>query len=270
MIKRAKSKPGSDYLFGVNPILEELLAKKRFFQKIVIRKGARSKDIDRIARLAKEAKFPVELAPAARFGSMLPRAHSTQGVIGFTSPPGYLKLDALIRKLSTPPPPEKSRRAPARFIVALDGVTDEGNFGAIIRSAEAFGAMGLIFAKSQTASYSAVAAKSSAGAGAWLDLCVVESLAGALDRLKKIDWRLVALDQSGSKKPLRARKTKNDALCPPGTALILGDEGKGIRPSILKMSHDRIAFPMRGRVGSLNVSAAAAIGAYLVSALQND
>ncbi|MBI4828319.1 MAG: RNA methyltransferase [Nitrospinae bacterium] len=123
-------------------------------------------------------------------------------------------------------------------------------------AAEAFGVAGVIFPDRRAAQYTPVAAKSSAGAGERARLCRVVNVAETVRTLKDEGWRVVALDGEAA----------NEFAPAPGPlALVLGGEGEGARPLVIKRAGETARIPMQGGVGSINVSAAAAIAFYLAS-----
>jgi 23S rRNA (guanosine2251-2'-O)-methyltransferase len=136
------------------------------------------------------------------------------------------------------------------LLIALDQVQDPRNLGAVARSAEAAGAAGLVVPERRSAEVTAVACKASAGAVEHLHIARVRNLADWLAEAKEAGFWLWGADASASQAPWDV-----DLTGP--TVLILGGEGKGIRPRVASACDGLVAFPQRGRVESLNVSAAA-------------
>jgi 23S rRNA (guanosine2251-2'-O)-methyltransferase len=141
------------------------------------------------------------------------------------------------------------------FLVALDEVTDPQNLGAVIRTAECAGATGVIIPERRSAEVTAAVAKASAGAVEHLPVARVRNLADVLAAAKEAGcWTYGAA--AGARTPYDAPDYSG------GVVLALGAEGKGLRPRVASMCDDLVALPIRGRIDSLNVSAAGAVLMY--------
>ena len=140
-------------------------------------------------------------------------------------------------------------------LVAADQVTDPRNLGALVRSAEALGASGLILPAHRTARVTAVVEKAAAGATSSLPIAIVGNLAGALERLKRWDYWVVGLDAG-------AEIAIQDFEFPQKIVLVVGSEGEGMRYRTRALCDFRVAIPLTGRVTSLNVSVAGAIAVF--------
>ncbi len=136
------------------------------------------------------------------------------------------------------------------LLVALDQVQDPRNLGAVARSAEAAGAAGLVIPERRAAEVTAVACKASAGAVEHLRVARVRNLADWLGEAKQAGFWIWGADAEAERAPWEV-----DLKGP--TAVVLGGEGKGLRPRVASACDGLVALPQRGRVGSLNVSAAA-------------
>ena len=144
---------------------------------------------------------------------------------------------------------------PDPFLVALDEVTDPQNLGAVCRTAEVAGATGVILPQRRSAEVTPAVCKASAGAVEHLAIAQVRNLADFLADAKAAEcWCYGAA--VGAKTPYRSPDYRG------GVVLVLGAEGKGLRPRVRDACDDLVALPMRGRIDSLNVSAAAAILMY--------
>ena len=145
--------------------------------------------------------------------------------------------------------------APDPFLVALDEVTDPQNLGAVIRTAECAGATGVVIPERRSAEVTAAVAKASAGAVEHLPVARVRNLADFLSAAKEAGcWSYGAA--AGARTPYTAPDYSG------GVILVLGAEGKGLRPRVASMCDELIALPIRGRIDSLNVSAAGAVLMY--------
>ncbi|HEX7343099.1 MAG TPA: 23S rRNA (guanosine(2251)-2'-O)-methyltransferase RlmB, partial [bacterium] len=137
-------------------------------------------------------------------------------------------------------------------LIALDEIQDVGNLGAIIRSAECLGCAGAILPMHRSAAVTAAAMRSSAGAALHLPISRVVNLSGALDVLKEAGFRVFGADQEGIASPFEADLRGS-------IVLVIGSEGRGLRPGVKRRCDDLLRIPQTGRVESLNASAAAAI-----------
>lgn len=144
---------------------------------------------------------------------------------------------------------------PAPLCVILDGLQDPFNFGAIVRSAEVFGVDALFIAETGQVGVTSMVVRSSAGAVNRLPIVRVAELEGLARRVKERGWRLIA----ASEKADAVLKNQDFTL---GSAVILGNEGIGIRPGLLALCDARVRIPQVGRIGSLNAAAAASVFFY--------
>jgi 23S rRNA (guanosine2251-2'-O)-methyltransferase len=139
-----------------------------------------------------------------------------------------------------------------RLVLALDGVEDPQNLGALLRTAEGAGVDGVLLTERRSAPLSAVAMKASAGAAEHLRLARVVNLVRALEMLKECNLWCVGLDERGTQDYDRYDFTSN-------TVIVLGREGAGLHDLVWRTCDHLLRIPMAGRVGSLNVSAAGAV-----------
>jgi 23S rRNA (guanosine2251-2'-O)-methyltransferase len=182
-----------------------------------------------------------EPASASRDGTR------TQGLVLDVGPLPELPLDELARVGGEP-----------RTLVALDGVEDPRNLGAIVRIAEATGAAGLLLTRRRAPPLTAAVARASAGAIEWLPIARVPNLSRSLNLLKKNGFWVFGAQAEAAldvfSLPDRALKGHR--------VLVLGAEGSGLRPGVQRALDYRVKIPMIGRISSLNVSAAAAVLLY--------
>ncbi len=201
-----------------------------------------------ISQLARDQKVPVEavdpLILAQRAGI---EVH--QGVVALTTP---LRTVDVTDLLDASPPPD--------FLVALDGVLDPQNLGAVMRVAEASGANGLILPERRSAPLSAVAQKASAGASEYLPIAVVSNLVTALEQAKSAGMWIVGLEAGGS-------ALSECALLEERVVLVAGSEGSGMRPLVRSHCDALCGIDLRGHVDSLNVSTAAAVACFKIAEL---
>ncbi len=208
------------------------------------RSGERDQALEKIVVRLEDAGVPVERVPRARLDALSSHgAH--QGVVVRTRPFEYASLADVIAAAGEGP----------ALVVVLDHVTDQGNFGAIARTAEVVGAAGVVVAKARAASVGVGAYKTSAGAVMHLPIAQVPNLARALDELKEAGfWACAATEHAEQDvwhAPLGGR-----------LALVMGSEGEGISRLVAEKCDFACRLPQRGRVESLNVAQATTVLCY--------
>ncbi|MFO0689787.1 MAG: 23S rRNA (guanosine(2251)-2'-O)-methyltransferase RlmB [Myxococcota bacterium] len=243
-----------DWLTGFHAVHEALRARRRRLQRLLLRDGLDRGDEARLLELARTAGVPAERADEQVLERIAGPDVRTQGVALQAGPIPELSLEALIAA-SLDGAGEGGR---GRRVVLLDGVEDPQNVGAIARVAESAGAIGLVLTDRRAPPLTAAVSRASAGAIEWLPVARVTNLVRALETLKAARfWVLAAaLEESRSLFELPDRVLTGDL------AVVLGAEGRGIRPSVLEQADHRVRIPMRGRVESLNVSTAGAVILY--------
>jgi 23S rRNA (guanosine2251-2'-O)-methyltransferase len=221
-----------DVLYGRNPIFEALRSGRREVKRIWATSGA-----------AKEPWLDGILLEPADGDWLTQRAGSPdhQGLVADVAPYPYADPADLLT-------------GPAPLIVALDEIQDPRNLGAIARSAEGAGASGIIIPRHRSAEVTAAAAKASAGAVEHLKIARVRNVADYLAEAKDAGCWVYGAAAKGT--PYRQPDYTG------GVVLVMGAEGSGLRPRVRAMCDDVVSLPMRGRVDSLNVSAAAAVLLY--------
>lgn len=241
---REPGRPAGRLLHGVHPVIEALRAGRRPLVRVLVRRGARRGDRARLAAAAKAAGVGLEeLAPEA-FDALAPPGVPTQGVLLRAGPLPEVSLDELAAGAARP-----------RTLVALDGVEDPQNLGAIIRCAEASGAAGLLLTRRRAPPLGPAVARASSGAVEWLPVARVANLRQALERLKQRGFWIYGCDPTGETGLFELP----DRWLGDARVVVLGAEGRGLRPGVREALDYRLGIPMAGRVGSLNVAAAAAV-----------
>ena len=234
-----------DVIYGRNPVLEALRA-RRPARKLVVAEGIREDGrIREIVELAGVAGIRVETSPRRRLDDIAHTEHH-QGVAGYFHSRTPLQLHELL----------EAARAPA-LLLALDGIQDPQNLGAIVRSAEACAVDGVVISRRHAASLTGAAAKASAGAIEHVRISTVPNLALALDTIAAAGVARVGLDAEGE-----TRYDAFDFMQP--VALVVGAEGRGLHQLTRRHCDALVALPMLGRVASLNAGAAAAVLLYEV------
>jgi 23S rRNA (guanosine2251-2'-O)-methyltransferase len=237
----------SERLVGFQAVREALRARRRTLVRLHVRAGLRRTELAELRGLAREAGVAVvEVSPEAL--NRLAPGLRTQGLVLEAGPLPEPGLDEV---LALGP-------AGRRRVVALDGVEDPQNVGALLRSAEAAGATGVLIPERRAPPLGAAVARASAGAVEHLPIARVVNLARALERAKERGFWVVALDPEAEVSLFETP----DSLWESDLAIVLGGEGEGLRHGIRRLADHRLAIPMRGRVASLNVSAAGALALF--------
>lgn len=245
---RSGAPAGPELLAGVHPVREALRARRRELRRLLLRRaGGRAPlrpELQELVRLAERAGVPVaELEPES-FDPLLPPELAHQGVALDAGPLPELSLEALL-----PGPDEEA------WLIALDGIEDPQNLGAILRVAEAAGVRGALLPERRAAPLSAAVARASAGAMEHLPVARVGNLARVLHLLKD---RGFWVHGAAPDAPLDLYETP-DRLFDRRLVLVVGAEHRGIRPGVRAAIDTLYRIPMRGHVGSLNVAAATAV-----------
>ncbi|MBF0382059.1 MAG: 23S rRNA (guanosine(2251)-2'-O)-methyltransferase RlmB [Magnetococcales bacterium] len=234
-------------VIGVNPVQALFTDANRPVEYLAVAKGAGGKRIQEIVDKARAQGLRTRFVDRQTLDGMSGGlAH--QGVIaraGIRKQPTFKQIIA------------KVIDNPNTLLVLLDGVEDPHNLGAIIRSAESFGALAVILPKDRSAALSAVAAKASAGAVERLDVVRVTNLTRSIDELKEYGVQVIGLAGEEA-------QAINQANLKGAVALVLGGEGKGLRRLTRDHCDSLVSIPITGGVGSLNVSVAAGIALYEV------
>jgi 23S rRNA (guanosine2251-2'-O)-methyltransferase len=239
----------SRFVYGVNPVLEALRAHPKDVVRVLVergREGRKSQGADRVSQAAADAGVRVEDVPQGDLAHRSRRGVH-QGVGAELTEFRYVELEDVLSAIEGP-----------AFLLVLDGVTDPQNLGALVRSAHALGAHGVVVPRDRAAGITPAAFKAAAGALEHCPLARVTNLSRALDQMKEQGIWTVALAPDGDKDLGQV-----DLTAP--TALVLGSEGSGVRPLVRKTCDHLARIPMAGQVGSLNVSAAGAVAMYEVA-----
>lgn len=240
-----------DMVVGVRPVVEAIGAGKQI-EKLLLRREAGGEGIRGIREMARERGIPCQSVPMEKLDRLSRTEH--QGVIAFLSQVEQQDLDEVITMAY--------ERGETPLIMALDGVTDVRNMGAIARSAECFGAHALLVPKTGTARLGPDAVKSSAGALMRRPVCRVDRLKDGLGTARSHGLRIVALTE-------KAAGTLDSVDLSGPLVLVMGAEDEGVSESVLRMADELVRIPMAGKIGSLNVSVAAGIALHAVLLARN-
>lgn len=231
-----------EYVCGAHSVLAALERGPERVRRLLIVEGRRSRRVADAVRLAEALGVPVEALDPKQLTKKAATAQH-QNLLAEVSPTPLLSLDDLIEVQPAEAPP----------ILLLDGVQDPRNFGAILRSAAALGAGGVVWPKDNAVGLTPVAAKAAAGALEVVPLARVTNLARAVSTLKEAGYWALAADAHGD-------KTLGVDELPRPCLLVIGAEGRSVRPLVLRNCDARVRIPIEeGVVSSLNASVAAAI-----------
>ena len=233
---------------GRNPVIE-LLKTEQPVDKILMQKGDRQGgSLGKIAAMAKDKGIPVKDVAKEKLDMMCP-GFAHQGVAAVVAAARYAELSEIEQKAID--------RGEPLFVVICDGIEDPHNLGAIIRTADAAGAHGVIIPRRHGAGLTATAVKASAGAASHVLVARVSNLASTVEELKKKNVWIYAADMGG------------ENWCgidySGAVGVVVGSEGSGVSRLIRDKSDTIVGLPMYGEVNSLNASVAAALVLYEVA-----
>lgn len=234
-----------DYIAGRNAVMEALKS-GRHLDSVVIARGDRQGSIAAIAARCKEQGVPIKEADVRKLDAM---AANHQGVIAIAACKEYVTLDALFQAAEDKGEPP--------FFIVCDELEDPHNLGAILRTAEAAGAHGVIVPRRRSVGLTSTVYKASAGAVEYVPVARVANINDALRELKERGVWVYGLDMDG------------EDWCATdmtgATALVVGSEGRGISRLVRENCDFVLSLPMNGRVNSLNASVACGIVLYEVA-----
>lgn len=225
---------------GRNPVLEALRA-GRAIDRLLVAEGTRPAFVEQLLALARGRGVRVEFVERAHLDD-LARSRAHQGVLAFSAVREYADLEDILAR---------GAHGPA-LIVALDGVEDPQNLGAIIRSCDAAGADGVVLTERRSAPLGPGATKASAGAVEHVPVARVVNLARALETMKRAGLWIFGTDSRGD-------RVYHEVDLTGPTVVVIGGEGRGLSRLVRERCDFLLRIPMFGRVNSLNASAAAAV-----------
>jgi 23S rRNA (guanosine2251-2'-O)-methyltransferase len=239
-----------EVLYGVHPVEEALKAgRRRFDQVIVARERLEQGEnlrLDRLVAACRQAGIRVRQESREQLTQMA-KSPAHQGVVAMVHPQEFLTIEDLF----TP----GHQTGFSRLLLALDGVEDPQNLGALLRVADGAGVDGVILTERRSAPLSPVAVKASAGAAEHLRIARVVNLVRALEDLKRQNIWIIGLDERGTADYDQFDFTGDSVI-------VLGREGAGLHDLVRKTCDHLLRIPMAGGVSSLNVSAAGAVVLY--------
>ena len=229
-----------DIIFGKNAV-EEAIRSGRYIDKLLISKTA--KGLKNLTENAKCANIVIKYVDPAKLNQY---GKNSQGVVAITSPIKYAQVSEILDLAKN--------KGEQPFVILCDGIEDPHNLGALIRTAEASGAHGLIIPKRRSASITPIVEKTSSGAVNSLLIARVPNLPSCIDHLKKMGlWVYYA-----------EKKKKNwcDVDFSGAVGLVVGSEGFGVKKLVKQKSDGAVSLPMVGKINSLNASVAGGIIMY--------
>jgi 23S rRNA (guanosine2251-2'-O)-methyltransferase len=238
-----------DVLYGLHPVEEAIRAGVRQLDHVSVareREVRRDARMDAVLELCRVAGIRISTEPREQL-TRHAKTDSHQGIVAFLKERKFLALEDL---LHTP-----AGKSGYRFFLALDGVEDPHNYGALLRSADGAGVDGVVVPERRAAPLSAIAAKTSAGASEHVRLAQVVNVTRALETMKKRNIWIVGLDERGT--PDYTEFDFRQDCC-----LVLGSEGSGLHELVKRTCDHLLRIPMAGSVSSLNVSVAGAVVMY--------
>jgi 23S rRNA (guanosine2251-2'-O)-methyltransferase len=238
-----------EVLYGLHSVEEALRAGKRRFDHVIVAQDRRDERLERILTLCREAGVRVRQESRDQL-TQVAQSPTHQGVVALVRNQEFLSIEDLYAAGPT--------EGAARLLLALDGVEDPQNLGAMLRVADGAGVDGVVLTERRSAPLSPVAIKASAGAAEHLRIARVVNLVRALEELKRKNIWVIGLDERG--------ECDYDQFDLTGDCvLVMGREGAGLHDLVKRTCDHLLRIPMMGGVSSLNVSAAAAVVLYEAS-----
>ena len=239
------SEEDENRLEGRNAVTEALEAGRRI-DKVFVADGSADRSLAYLAAKAKEQGAVVVYTDRRKLDAMS-QTHAHQGIIAQAAAHEYSTLDDILENAQS--------RGEAPLIVLCDELTDPHNLGAILRTAECVGAHGVVIPKRRSVGLTATVAKASAGAIEYMPVARVTNISAAIDELKDRGVWVFGTAADGDT-PLYQADLKGPC------AIVIGSEGTGMSRLVAQKCDFKVSIPMKGRISSLNASAAAAILLY--------
>jgi 23S rRNA (guanosine2251-2'-O)-methyltransferase len=230
-------------IYGINPVLETLRNKGSDIRKVILAEGRRGGGAAKILELAAARGVAVDTLRREELDRRAGTA-AHQGVLCLCGEFAYASLENLVAN--------RHPAFPGSLVLLLDGIEDPQNLGSLIRSAHCFGANGVVIPRDRAAGITPAVIKASAGAAGHIPVARVVNLTHAIDILKEKGFWVYGAD-AGADTELGSARFEGDI------GLVMGSEGKGIRPLVRKHCDILVSIPLFGKVDSLNVSVAAGI-----------
>jgi len=235
-----------EWITGRNPVYEVLRAKRRQAFRLLLAKGIKLEgQLTQVLQMAEARRLPIEEAPRGQLDALAPHH---QGVALETSGYPYAALEDLLGFSQRQPEPP--------FFLLLDLIQDPQNLGSLLRTAEAMGVHGVVLPAHQAAQITPAVVHASSGASEHLRIAQY-NLAQAISRLKELDIWIYGLDEDPHS------RTPQELRFDFGLALVVGNEGTGMRQLVRQSCDELMRLPMVGKIESLNAAVAGSIALYL-------
>lgn len=234
----------SDYIFGIRTVIEAIKAGKQI-DRLLIKQGLQGSLYHELMVEVKKNNIVYQIVPAERIELVTRKNH--QGVLAWLAVVEFQNISNLL--------PAIYEKGEDPLLIALDGVSDVRNFGAIVRTAECLGAHAIIIPEKGSARITADAVKTSAGALHTFPVCREKSITKAIEYLKESGLKVICAGEKSDKKA-------DDVDLSGPMVLIMGSEDRGISRELVSMADNKVKIPMTGKIESLNVSVAAGILLY--------
>ncbi|WP_299778371.1 23S rRNA (guanosine(2251)-2'-O)-methyltransferase RlmB [uncultured Formosa sp.] len=235
-------------IFGIRAVIEALQAGENI-DKVFVQKGLKGELSHELEGVLRKQRINVSYVPIEKLNKLTSKNH--QGVVAQIAPITFWDIEELVTKVT------ESGKTP--LFLLLDQLSDVRNFGAIIRTAECTGVDGIIIQKKGGAPVNGDTIKTSAGAVFKMPICKVDHIKDAMFYMQASGIKVIAATE-------KTEDLMYDVSFKEPCAIIMGSEGKGINPSVLKLVDAKAKLPLLGEIGSLNVSVAC--GAFLYEALR--
>jgi 23S rRNA (guanosine2251-2'-O)-methyltransferase len=256
-----------EVLYGVHPVEEAIRSGSRGLDQVIVARDRKDERLERVIAMCRVAGVRVATDSREQLTRMA-KTEMHQGVIAMVRERQFLGIeDLLAKKKVSARMPRAARAAHSelarpdqeqhgyKFFLALDGVEDPHNLGALLRTADAVGVDGVLIPERRSAPINATVAKTSAGASEHVKIARVTNLVRSLEQLKKENVWVLGLDERGSPDYMDF-DFRTDCV------LVLGREGAGLHDLVKKTCDHLLRIPMAGAVSSLNVSVAGAVVMY--------
>lgn len=234
----------SDYIFGIRTVIEAIKAGKQI-DRLLIKQGLQGSLYHELMVEVKKNNIVYQIVPAERIELVTRKNH--QGVLAWLAVVEFQNISNLL--------PAIYEKGEDPLLIALDGISDVRNFGAIVRTAECLGAHAIIIPEKGSARITADAVKTSAGALYTFPVCREKSITKAIEYLKESGLKVICAGE-------KSDKNADDVDLSGPMVLIMGSEDRGISRELVSMADNKVKIPMTGKIESLNVSVAAGILLY--------
>jgi 23S rRNA (guanosine2251-2'-O)-methyltransferase len=243
-----------EVLYGVHPVEEAIKAGRRRIDQVMVAQERKDERIESLVGLCRQAGVRVRQESREQL-TLMAKTAAHQGVVALVRGQEFYSIEDLYEAPAPSPFSPDPAIPTARLVLALDGVEDPQNLGALLRVADGAGVDGVVLTERRAAPLSPVAVKASAGASEHLRIVRVVNLVRALEELKRKNLWVIGLDERGT--------SDYDQFDFSGDCvLVLGREGAGLHDLVRRTCDHMLRIPMAGGVSSLNVSAAGAVVLY--------